>query len=411
MRVVIVGAGLGGLVLAHALRDHADVVVLDRDARAADTGGYRIALTPEAVAVVERYVPPPVVERIREVSDGPDTFAQFTIADSRLRPIVVAAEPQGQDRMLCQRRALRLLLADGLGERVRFASTVTSARSHADGASVTLSDGSELHGDLVVAADGARSAIIEAVTDQPTSHDTGLIGIAGSSPMNADTTFPRFLVRGPALALDHRGVGMFLSLTSRRTARLDAAWPDLPSELREAVGPPSVVWGLIARREMVGDLPGSPPETLRDRAAALTVAWHPWMAQQIDASDPGRTAAFSFRAAHLQSPRFPWSPSRITAIGDAVHAMPPTGGRAGSTAIRSAGALAEALMLEKTIDDAVRTYQGRVDEWAVPALRESLGPVRVIQALRAPLAQAIARPALSVAGAIGAATYRRSIRL
>ncbi|WP_322409888.1 NAD(P)/FAD-dependent oxidoreductase [Microbacterium invictum] len=409
MRVVIVGAGLGGLVLAHALRDHADVVVLDRDAEAADTGGYRIALTPEAVAVVEQHVPASVVERIREVSDGPETFAQFTIADAQLRPIVVAPEPEGQDRMLCQRRALRLILADDLGERIRFASTVVAARSRADGASVALSDGTEIDADLVVAADGARSSVVEAVTERPTSDDAGLIGIAGSSPMTAGATFPRYLAQGPALALDHRGVGMFLSLASRRTARLDAAWAGLSPELRSAVGPPALVWGLIARREMVADILGAPPGTLIARAHELAAAWHPWMTEQIETSDPARTAAFSFRAARPHPPRFPWSPSRVTAIGDAVHAMPPTGGRAGSTAIRSAGALAEALIRESRIDDAVRSYQSRVDEWAVPAIRESLGPVRVIRALRAPLVQAVARPALAVAGVVGAARYRRSI--
>ena len=61
MRVVIVGAGLGGLVLAQAVRDRADVTVLERDGAAAETGGYRIALTPEAVRVVKRWVPASLV--------------------------------------------------------------------------------------------------------------------------------------------------------------------------------------------------------------------------------------------------------------------------------------------------------------------------------------------------------------
>ncbi|CAI9390981.1 NAD(P)/FAD-dependent oxidoreductase [Microbacterium sp. T2.11-28] len=137
MRVVIVGAGLGGLVLAHALRRRADVVVLDRDASAADTGGYRIALTPEAVSVIERHVPGSLVDRIRAVSDGPDTFSQFTIANSRLRPIVIAPEPAGQDRMLSQRRALRQILAEGLRDELRFSSTVVAADSSPTQAVVT----------------------------------------------------------------------------------------------------------------------------------------------------------------------------------------------------------------------------------------------------------------------------------
>ncbi len=188
-------------MLAQALRDHADVIVLDRDANSADTGGYRIVFTPEAVAVIERHVPAPLVDRIRSVSDGAETFSQFTIADSHLRPIVVAPEPPGQDRMLCQRRALRQIPSEGLGERVRFSSTVVSAQTHGGGATVTLADGSRVDADLVVAADGARSATLQSFAPD-TSSDTGLVGIAASTPLTRRTGFPRYLLHGPALAID-----------------------------------------------------------------------------------------------------------------------------------------------------------------------------------------------------------------
>ncbi|MCM3778419.1 FAD-dependent oxidoreductase [Microbacterium hydrocarbonoxydans] len=402
MRVIVSGAGLGGLVLAHALRDHAEVVVVDRDAHPGDTGGYRIALTPEAVAVVEQHVPARLVDRIRSVSDGPRTFSQFTIADSRLRPIVVAPEPPGQDRMLCQRRALRQILAEGLGDSIRFASTVTSAEAHAEGASVTLTDGTRIDGDLVVAADGARSATLRRLAPE-TSADTGLVGIAGSTPLGRAPRFPRYLDHGPALAVDRFGTGMFLSLTSRGLS-------SPPADLADAVGPPSLVWGLIARRDALPDVRDADPEELAATASVLVRRWHPWLQDAIAASAADRTAAFSFRAADPSEPRFPWSPCRITAIGDAVHAMPPTGGRAGSTAIRSAGALADALIAEADIDVAVARYQSRVNEWARPAILESLGPVRVITALRHPLAQLVAGPALGVAGAVGAALYRLRVR-
>lgn len=401
MRVVVCGGGLGGLVLAHALREHADVVVLERDAAAADTGGYRIALTAEAVAVLERHLPPRLLRRIREVSDGASTFSQFTIANAQLRPIVIAQEPEGRDRMLCQRRVLRTLLAEGLGGQVRFAATVASAEGMERGGVVTLHDGTRVEGDLVVAAEGARSATVRSVAHAETSQDLGLIGIAGSTPFSSGGRFPRFLDRGPALAFDHRGVGMFLSLASRGIT-------DVPPALAEAVGPPSVVWGLIVRRSLIDDpLDASPQHLLASVLEQLT-GWHPWMQEQITASDPDRTAAFAFRAAPLDAPRFPWPPSRVTAVGDAVHAMPPTGGRAGSTAIRSAGALADALLATTDIDRAIADYQRRVDDWAVPAIRESLGPVRTIRALANPTAQLLAKPALAIAGAFGTCAFRRT---
>jgi salicylate hydroxylase len=398
VRVVIVGAGLGGLVLAHALQHHADVVVLERDAAAANTGGYRIALTPEAVQVMDRHVPPATMTRIRAASDGPDTFSRFTVTDRRLRPILVDREPPGVERMLCQRRVLRIVLAEGLGGRVRFGTDVVGAEPVPGGAEVRTADGTELCADLVVAADGARSTTLHGIARRPLAADLGLVGIAGSTPLRGDR-LPRYLLHGPALGLSGRGTGVFLSLTSRGLAHR-------PPDLAEAIGPPSLVWGLIARREEI-------PTALREGPAALVAlaseqvdGWHPWLRAQVLAADPARTAAYSFRAASPRASRFPWPSSRITAVGDAVHAMPPTGGRAGATAIRSAGALADALLVEPDVDAAVRDYQAAVDDWAEPAIRESLGPVRMIRALRSPVLRAIAGPLLDAAGAVGVAAHR-----
>lgn len=398
MRVLVCGGGLGGLVLAQALRDRADVVVLDRDAAPADTGGYRISLTPPAFRVVRRHLPATTVARLRSVSDGPETFAQFTIATSRLRPIVIAPEPEGQDRLLCPRRALRLLLAEGLGDRLRFGSAVVSAEQSADGASVTLAYGTRWDGDLVVAADGASSVVAPGHAAPP-STDTGLRGIAGSTPLVPDAWVPPFLRRGPALALDARGNGLFLSLTSGAAGVED-------EDLRAATGPLALVWGLIARRDALPDLRGSRGAELQDVAARQLADWTPWLPQEIEGADPDRTAWFRFRAADIRRPLFLDRPGRITAIGDAVHAMPPTGGRAGSTAILSAGALAAELRSGVTVPEAVARYQQAAPQWAVPAIRESMGPVRILRALRNPVVQAVAGPLLGLGGAVGGARYR-----
>lgn len=63
MRVVICGTGIGGLTLAHGLRQFA-VVVVDSDARARDAGGYRIHMDAQACAVLTQVLPSPTWEAI-----------------------------------------------------------------------------------------------------------------------------------------------------------------------------------------------------------------------------------------------------------------------------------------------------------------------------------------------------------
>jgi 2-polyprenyl-6-methoxyphenol hydroxylase-like FAD-dependent oxidoreductase len=89
--------------------------------------------------------------------------------------------------------------------------------------------------------------------------------------------------------------------------------------------------------------------------------------------------------------------------------MPPTGGQAAATAIRDAGCLAEQLLAHRRdglpLTEALGRYHRAFPEWARPALTESLGPVRVIRALRNPLLSAAARPGLALAGRWGRIRY------
>ncbi|MGC5223505.1 FAD-dependent oxidoreductase [Micromonospora sp. DT81.3] len=394
MRVVVCGAGIGGLTLAQALRTSCDVTVVERDDEAVSTGGYRLAINGAATAVLARSLGGDLMAEVRAVSDGADRFAQFTVATDRLRPLLIAPEDPDEDRLLAQRRALRLLLTRGLEDRILWSTRVTRVEQSDGSAVVHLDSGEELAADLVVGAEGAKSPTVRAVTIRAPDSDLHLTGIAGSTPRTPGAVVPRFLRRGPALAFSADGTGMFLSLTSSGSGPLSP-------EIAEAVGSPSLVWGLIAPSSRVGPAPGRTPDDLVATALRLTRHWHPWMAERIEAADRGRVAAFSFRAADPARDFTPWRPRNITALGDAIHAMPPTGGQAAATAIRDAGELADNVLAhtrgELTLDEALRRYHRSLRAWAVPALRESLGPVRVIRALGNPGVALLARPLLRIA--------------
>nr|WP_282099612.1 FAD-dependent monooxygenase [Arthrobacter sp. E3] len=104
-------------------------------------------------------------------------------------------------------------------------------------------------------------------------------------------------------------------------------------------------------------------------------------------SNTDSVSAFKFNAADPED-LAPWKSSRVTAIGDAVHAMPPTGGQGAATAIIDADVLTERLHAaergEATLVVAVHDSENDLRTRAAPVVRESLQPVDWIRATASP---------------------------
>lgn len=249
-----------------------------------------------------------------------------------------------------------------------------------------------LHADLVVGAEGGNSPTVTALAGAPTARPTGLFSIAGSNVLVPGDPLPTWLLHGPGLAVDGKGTGLFVSLTGISTRTV-------PPHLAPLQVPASLVWGVIARGEApagAGDLIG--------RAVDLLTGWDPRIVTLVSRAAPCSVARYTFRAADPRRPLTPWQPGHVTALGDAVHCMPPTGGRAAATAIRDAGFLAEQLAhhdpTPRGIQAGVAAYESAMPTWALPAITESLRPVKIIRALRNPLLAAAAGPGLHAAAAL-----------
>lgn len=407
LRVVIVGAGLGGLALAHALvRAGDDVVVLERDADLG-AGGYRITLTGAATEVLREHLEPRLYQAIQARSAGRSAFRRFHFVDRRMRVLGVERLPVDEELLLVDRSTLRAQLGAGLEGRIRFGTAARGARVDADGTAVVeLADGTQLHADLVVGADGARSAVAASMAGRPLATSCGLDGAAGRTWLDDATSrlVPAFLRTGPALAVGPRGIGMFLSVQDPRSSVVDARLVD------DGIGGAaraSLVWGCIAPE---GRLPrgrdGNGTAVVRS-ALELLAGWAPVARALVGASDPEQTATFRFVAADPDAPMPPWPAGPVTALGDAVHAMPPTGGQAGATAIRDAGALAARLVGVRSgavpLGTAIADFHRDMGAYAPGAVRESLAPVRIIRATAREPLSSLAGIAL---GAIGPVAER-----
>ncbi|WP_016699352.1 FAD-dependent oxidoreductase, partial [Actinoalloteichus spitiensis] len=119
------------------------------------------------------------------------------------------------------------------------------------------------------------------------------------------------------------------------------------------------------------DIGGLGPDRLRAVAAGLVADWHPVFRRLIDESEEDSRGVSVFRVAP-QLP--PWPSSRVTLLGDAIHAVPATGGLGGNAALRDARRLTQ-LLATTTHDrllDSVRTYERDLREHGYAAVRDAL---------------------------------------
>ncbi len=163
MRVVVVGAGLGGLAAACALRQRGfEVEVHERAAHLGEVGA-GVQLGPNAVKVLRAL---DLEASLRRHAFEPGNRLTLNWNDASLRN---AAATRGADALtygapyLTARRAdLHKVLRAALPRNaIRLSRACLGAETRGGVAAAHFSDGSQVEADLVVGADGIRSAIRE----------------------------------------------------------------------------------------------------------------------------------------------------------------------------------------------------------------------------------------------------------
>lgn len=160
-RAVVVGAGIGGLAVGRMLRDAGfDVRILERlpDLQPLGAG---ISLWPNAVRALRKIG---IADRLPEqvpidADSGLRRWDGWLLAQTDPASI---ARRYGEPLLLLQRSTLqRALLADGIADLVETGVEVTRVEETGHGVKAELRQGGAVDADLLIGADGIRSAVHE----------------------------------------------------------------------------------------------------------------------------------------------------------------------------------------------------------------------------------------------------------
>ena len=387
LRVLVIGGGLGGLCLAQALQQAGvDVAVYERDASPVFRGqGYRIHIDTRGEQALQECLPPRLYELFDATRGQPSRqVTVFTVSGSELKEAYVWPFPEGDSPMLIRagsavdRLTLRQILLAGLEDIVHFSKEFARYEKQDDGrVCAYFTDGTSARGDVLVAADGVGSRVRQQFLPHAQVTDLGMRWIGGKTLLTDEiiSLLPAQLYEGFATVSGSK-YGMLLGLVRFRKPPNEAAaqlWPSLSFQHTDDY----LMWGLFGRREQLPvrdeELQAMDGAGLQRMAVELTKGWHPTLYTLTRQADQEESFVLTMRSS---VPIEHWQTSNVTLLGDAIHAMPPSRGSGGNTALRDASLLSRSLIAVARqgmpLQRAIHDYESEMVRYGFDAVRASL---------------------------------------
>lgn len=349
MRVIIIGAGLGGLTLAQGLLAEGidfDLYERDNDAEARFQG-YRIGLGDEGLEGLRACLPQRLHSLLEAISG--EVSGDGRAVDIHLNELGRQA-PQYEGKMF-DRHVLRHLLLAGLGDRVHFGKHLAAYEVQPDNTVLArFTDGTSSAADLLVGADGMGSTVRRQLVPGVELVDLGIHGGIGrtllTDQMHALVPGWSTMVQGPDVQL-YLGKMLFRQDPEVAAAELapDVHLPSARSYLR---------WVMLVPPGAQLDFPSfeADPAIALKAILDLMQDWHPDLRAILEQADPRNSGIGPLKDT---GPITPWQLGPVTLLGDAAHPLPP-GGNGATMALQDAAQLRD-ILLEPDLLPALADYE------------------------------------------------------
>jgi 2-polyprenyl-6-methoxyphenol hydroxylase-like FAD-dependent oxidoreductase len=325
-RVIVVGAGIGGLATSIALGEaNVEVVVLERAADLAKVElGAGITLWPNAMLILDRLG---IGAEIRERGAVFRSFEQRTAGGRLLTrwPLQEMARRLGAPVCGINRPDLHAALAAGAGAQLRTGSNVERFEQGGGTVSVTLSDGTSESGDVLIGADGIDSTIRTQLLGAQAPRYSGL------TMWRANVPYDETIAPDVDFVLWWGAGAKFVVFRS---------------------GPERLSWeAVVTSPPGVQDAPGGRKRAALERFADFTDP----VLRMIDAAS--EEAIFRTDVVD-RPPDQRWGRGRVTLLGDAAHPMTFAIGQGAAQALEDALAIRRVLGDgDADLDAALRSYE------------------------------------------------------
>src|SRR4029077_2848383 len=206
--------------------------------------GYYLHMNADGGEALRRCLPADLFELYARTSRRTYGRRESVVLDAQLRELSSQPHlgpPNDGERPHTgvHRRTLRAILRARLGDSFHPRRGVAGYQETPDKVTVTLADGGTAAGDVLVGADGIRSAVRGQKLPGTTVIDTGVrgLGVFGRTPMTPELAaqLPPHLFEGVIIAADRKGSRLLIAVYRPRQHAQDAAAAIAPDVALEPV--------------------------------------------------------------------------------------------------------------------------------------------------------------------------------
>lgn len=330
LKVVVIGGGFGGSAATVFLNKLGADVHLYEQATAVREVGAGIGMRPPTVEVFRTWG---IFDSMASVSSASDFFEILTgNGEVVLReewPKIHEYEQENKTRLVHRSDFIDTFVEHIPADRLHLGHKIVSITDHGDRSTVTFENGGEVTADLVVGAEGIRSAVraqlfadVEPVFAHAHAH-RAIISADDTFGLVADDNFRMYQGENGSLVY-------FLPLRHRNQVSFDITAPSDEDSWR--------------------------PEVTVEQIAALLNGFDERLQKIARNLDP---AAVTSRGVYDIDSIDTWHTDSVVLIGDAAHAMLHHQGQGANQTVQDASVLAEALREADSVKNALGLYEAR----------------------------------------------------